>query len=63
MSDRFRPLYRVLSQAEQERIDLIKEQAASLCATIESLPESRERAIAITKLEESVMWAVKGATA
>lgn len=25
-----------------------------------SLPESRERSIAITKLEESAMWAIKG---
>ena len=60
--NRFRREYRVLSQAERERVELIKDQAAALCSTIEALPENRERAVAITKLEESIMWAVKGAT-
>lgn len=61
--NRFRPQYRVLNQVERDRIDLLKDQAASLCTTIEALPESRERSIAITKLEEAVMWAVKAQTA
>jgi hypothetical protein len=60
--NRFRRQYRVLSTAERERVELIKDQAAALCSTIESLPESREREIAITKLEESVMFAVKAQT-
>ena len=60
--NRFRREYRVLSAAERERVELIKDQAAALCSTIESLPESVERDRAITKLEESVMWACKGLT-
>ena len=60
--NRFRREYRVLSAAERERVDLIKDQAAALCSTIESMPESSERERAIVKLEECVMFAVKGAT-
>ena len=31
------------------------------CKIIDLLPESREKSIALTKLEECVMWAVKSA--
>ena len=60
--NRFRREYRVLSTAERERVELIKDQAAALCSTIESLTESRDRDIAIVKLEECVMFAVKAQT-
>ena len=42
------------------RIELIRDVAQALgVAIIESTPEGREQGTAITRLEESVMWAVK----
>jgi hypothetical protein len=62
--DRFRTNYRELSEVDRERIKAIKMTADALEANInEASPEpSREKSLAITKLEESVMWAVKGIT-
>lgn len=58
---RFRPQYRQLSDMEKADIDDIKREAAMLEATIDAaLTDCRERSIALTKLEEAVMWAVKG---
>jgi len=37
--------------------------ATQLEELIDKLPNSREKSIALTKLEESIMWAVKGLTA
>lgn len=57
----FRPTYRKLSQVEDDQIFRIKEKALSLA--IEFNPtDTREKSIALTKLEECVMWAVKGVT-
>ena len=57
----FRPKYRELKQNEKEQIDRIKSKAADLAA--EFYPtDTREKSIALTKLEEAVMWAVKGIT-
>lgn len=72
-TSRFRPRYRALSDGEKMLHDSIKEHAAGLEALfgqIESVranhdlqPRPREAALAMTKLEEAVMWAVKGLTA
>lgn len=62
MSNRFRPQYRSLSLDEIAAMTDLKEEAEHLARTIEKLPLSRERATALTKLEEAVMWAVKGLT-
>ena len=60
---RFRPQYRPLSDMEKADIDDIKHDALVLSATITaSLDDCRERSIALTKLEEAVMWAVRGVT-
>lgn len=59
---RFRPRYRALDPAEIALHDAIKDAASALETLIESTPLSRERSIAITKLEEAIMWAVKGLT-
>ena len=50
------------TSAEAVMHALLKDQATSLADTIERLPDTRERSLAITKLEEAVMWAVKGLT-
>lgn len=67
----FRPEYKELSEKEKAAVQNIKEQAEKLLDAIQHgyvLPEgegctdperSREMSLAITKLEESVMWAVK----
>ena len=60
---RFRPRYRALTDEEKALHDSIKTKAAELETLIDSLPAGRYRALAMTALEESVMWAVKQLTA
>lgn len=72
-TSRFRPRYRALSDDEKRLHDLIKENAEVLADCFEDiravraeaghLERPREAALAMTKLEEAVMWAVKGLTA
>ena len=58
----FRPVYK--NDAETiARITRIKQEATPLLETVKLIPPSRERSVALTKLEESVMWAVKAASA
>jgi len=54
--------YRVLSDAEKASMKQIKDMGADLHQVFEGLGASRELAIAKTKLEEAVMWAVKHLT-
>ena len=65
MSDKnvFRPAYRPLSEGERQNIEELKDLAGKLHGVIDACATGREGAIAKTKLEEAVMWAVKGATA
>jgi hypothetical protein len=63
----FRKAYRQLTDAEKAQMDQIKDQAWLLrCAILgtdaEKPPMSREQALAMTNLEQSVMWAVKHVT-
>lgn len=59
----FRGTYRQLTEQERESLRDVKRYAEVLAERIEkSVPLGRERAIAYTKLEEAVMWAVKGIT-
>jgi hypothetical protein len=56
--------YRVLSDAEKEAMLWIKDQALTMMEFIDgNVPKGREASLAKTRLEESVMWAVKGLTA
>jgi hypothetical protein len=72
-TSRFRPRYRALSDGEKYLHDSIKAKAEELERLFEKVtaeraasghgPAPREGALAMTKLEEAIMWAVKGLTA
>lgn len=50
-----------VSADTQSKINEIKYKAISLVRAFDMLiPDSREKSLAITKLEESIMWANKG---
>lgn len=62
-TSRFRPKYRALTEEEKDLHDGIKDTATFLEELILMTPKSREQSLAITKLEESIMWAIKSLTA
>jgi hypothetical protein len=56
--------YRVLNEMEKGAMLWIKDNALTMMEFIdEHVPKGREASLAKTKLEEAVMWAVKGITA
>lgn len=59
---RFRPRYRALSEEEKAYHDELKDGYALIEVMIEKLPAGRYKALALTALEESCMWAVKALT-
>jgi hypothetical protein len=72
MNDHFRRKYRKLTASDTKNIDAIKDAAdklldilneIQLASTPGTYADSRSMAVARTKLEECVMWAVKGVTA
>lgn len=62
MSDTFRKTPRALTVGDLAAVDRIKDTASTLHALFDSESPNRELAIAKTRLEEAVMWAVKGVT-
>lgn len=54
--------YRVLTDAEKARMLLLKDLGAAFIKACDEIPAMRETSIAKTKMEEAVMWAVKGLT-
>jgi hypothetical protein len=54
--------YRVLSEAEKAAMQKIKDDGLALFQFLEGLGATRELAVAKTKIEEAVMWAVKHIT-
>lgn len=58
--------YRVLTDVEKQLMDTIKDRGEALLEAIRAVgakdSAGRECAIARTKTEEAVMWAVKGVT-
>jgi hypothetical protein len=59
---RFRPQYRALTNDEKELHDAIKAAASGLEALFGQVKPGRYNALAITALEQSVMWIVKELT-
>lgn len=59
---RFRPRYRALSDDEKALHDQIKDKAAELEALFGKVKPGRYNSLAITSLEQSVMWVVKELT-
>jgi hypothetical protein len=60
---RFRPRYRALDDSEKTLHDAIKDKAAELESLFGQVKPGRYNSLAITSLEQSVMWIVKELTA
>ncbi|RVG08812.1 hypothetical protein CN234_16805 [Sinorhizobium meliloti] len=54
--------YRVLDEAEKALMKEVKDAGAALLTLCDRIGAGRETALAKTKVEEAVMWAVKGLT-
>lgn len=63
VNNTMRSAYRVLNDDEKKAVDDIKVMGQIFVDYLEDLGPSRENSIAKTKMEEAVMWAVKGQTA
>lgn len=62
MADNMRSTYRELSAAEVENIKAFKDLGNQFYVHAKAQNPSREMSLAMTKIEEAVMWAVKGIT-
>jgi hypothetical protein len=62
-TSRFRPRYRALTDDEKALHDKIKAKAEDLEALYEAVNKGRYHALAVTSLEQSVMWIIKQLTA
>lgn len=60
--DKFRSKYRPLTETEQRLIENVKQAAFRLDILLNDLPPSREKSLAMTNLEQAVMWATKALT-
>lgn len=54
--------YRVLTDSEKARMLLLKDLGRAFIEACQDIDAPREMALAKTKMEEAVMWAVKGLT-
>lgn len=54
--------YKVLSEDEKQAMDELKDIGLALHRRLDALGQSRELALAKTKVEEAVMWGVKHIT-
>jgi hypothetical protein len=59
---RFRPRYRALTDDEKALHDAIKAKAEELEALFGKVKAGRYNSLALTSLEESVMWVIKELT-
>ena len=59
MEDIFVKNYTVLNDIQKADILFIKQKAEDLYMLMKAQPSSRRMSIAITELENSIMWAVK----
>lgn len=61
MNDRAK--YTEVTKEQQDKIDLIRSSFSNMYDVIDiNCKNSRETSLAITKLEEAQMWAIKGIT-
>lgn len=58
-----RHTYRVLTDAEKQQMVEVKDLGAALIAKCNDIGRSRELSLAVTNVEQAVMWAVKHITA
>ena len=54
--------YKVLSDAEKQQMQSIKDMGLAFFMELDTIGQSRELSLAKTKIEEAVMWAVKHVT-
>lgn len=59
---RFRPTYRALTDDEKALHDALKTKAGELETLFDQVKNGRYKSLALTSLEESVMWIVKELT-
>ena len=59
---RFRPRYRALTDEEKALHDQLKDKATELEALFQKVKPGRYNALAVTTLEQSIMWIVKELT-
>lgn len=59
---RFRPRYRALTDEEKKLHDEIKLKAEELEILFNKIKPGRYNALALTSLEQSIMWAIKELT-
>lgn len=59
---RFRPRYRALTDAEKALHDALKAKADELDQLFARVKDGRYKALAVTSLEQSIMWIVKELT-
>lgn len=57
MNYRFKP--HKMNEAAQVKANNVKIQASILLDEIEAIPDCREKNVAIERIEEGIMWAVK----
>ncbi len=62
-TSRFRPKYRALDEAELALHNEIKDKAAELEAVFNKVKPGRYSSLAMTALEQAVIWSVKELTA
>ena len=55
--------YRALTETEKGQMVALKDAGAAFIGMVDACGACREYSIAKTKIEEAVMWAVKGLTA
>lgn len=60
---RFRPRYRALSDSEKILHDALKSKAVEMEELFNQVKDGRYKSLALTSLEESIMWIVKELTA
>ena len=59
---RFRKQYRQLTDDEKALIETIKDKATDLELSLEEMENSREKLLALTNLEQAIMWSTQGIT-